>query len=385
MVRKLFSDVPLMKQARGTTGRDVLGRRALNRALLARQMLLDREALPAGDAIERLAGMQSQVPSDPYCGLWSRLKGFRAEELSELIATRKAVRIGAMRGTIHLLTARDCLAFRPLVQPVFDRVLFTSAEARSLRDVALDEFIAAGRAAVEEKPLTWVELRKHLVARWPQHNPVALLRAVQFSLPLVQTPPRGLWRKSGATRVTTAEAWLKKPLARNATLDKLVLRYLAGFGPATVMDAQAWSGLTKLGGVFETLRPKLRMFRDEAGRELFDLPEAPRPDPDMPAPPRFLPVYENAVLGYANRDRIFRGGPKTPPLQNVNVRGFLVDGFVAGFWKVVEEKKSAVLILEPFRPLSKKDERALAKEGAGLLAFTAADAGSSDVRFVQPD
>jgi hypothetical protein len=374
-----------MKPAPGKTAGDVLGRRALNRALLARQMFLKREAIPAAEAIERLVGMQAQVPSDPYCGLWSRLDGFRPEELSDLIATRKAVRIGVMRGTIHLLTARDCLAFRPLVQPVFDRVLFASAEARSLRDIDRGEFLAAGRAAVEEKPLTWVELRKHVAERWPDHNPVALLRAVQFTLLLVQVPPRGLWERSGATRVTTAEAWLGKPLAKSASLEKLVLRYLAGYGPASVMDAQAWSGLTKLAAVFEKLRPKLVTFRDETGRELFDLPDAPRPDPDTPAPPRFLPVYENAVLGYANRDRILRGGPKTPPPQNVNVRGFLIDGFVAGFWKIVEEMKRATLTLEPFKPLSRKDEKALAKEGERLLAFAAGDAAAHGIRFVQPE
>lgn len=374
-----------MKTASRKTAGEVLGRRALNRALLARQMFLEREAIPASEAIERLVGMQAQVPSDPYYGLWSRLEGFHPEELSDLIATRKAVRIGSMRGTIHLLTARDCLTFRPLVQPILDRVLFANAEANPIRDVDIGEFIAAGRAAVEKKPLRWVDLRKHLAARWPEHESVALLRAVQFSLPLVQVPPRGLWGKSGATRVTTAEAWLGKPLAKKASSERLVLRYLAGFGPASVMDAQAWSGLTKLGAVFDKLRPKLVTFRDETGRELFDLPEAARPDPDTPAPPRFLPVYENAVLGYANRDRILRGGPKTPPPQNVNVRGFLIDGFVAGFWKIAEEKKRATLMLEPFKPLSKKDERALSKEGERLLAFAAGEAADHEIRFVPPE
>lgn len=260
-----------------------------------------------------------------------------------------------------------------------------SGEARSIRKLDRSEFVAAGRSALEERPLTWVELRNHLAARWPEHEPVALLRAVQFSLPLVQVPPRGLWGKSGAARVTTAEAWLGKPLAKNASLEKLVLRYLAGFGPASVMDAQAWSGLSKLVAVFEKLRPKLRTFRDEAGRELFDLPDAPRPDPATPAPPRFLPVYENAVLGYANRGRILRGGPKTAQPQNVNVRGFLIDGFVAGFWKIVDEKKRATLMLEPFKPLSKKDERAAAKEGERLLAFAAGNSTAHEIRFVPPE
>lgn len=369
----------------GKPGGETLGRRALNRALLARQMLLQREAMSAADAIERLVGMQAQVPADPYYGLWSRLEGFRPEELSELIATRKAVRIGSMRGTIHLLTEGDCLAFRRLFQPILDRILFSSPETKVIRDVDKEEFIAAGRAAVEERPLTWPEVRKHLAARWPEHNLVALLRAVQFTLPLVQVPPRGLWGKSGTPRVTTAEAWLGKPLTKNPSAEKLVLRYLAGFGPASVMDAQAWSGLTKLGGVFEKLRPKLVTFEDETGRELFDLPDAPRPDPDTPAPPRFFPVYENAVLGYANRERILRGGPKTPPPQNVNVKGFLVDGFVSGFWKIAREKGGATLMIEPFKKLARKDASALAKEGTGLLAFAAGDVERREIRFVDPE
>lgn len=356
--------------------------RALNRALLARQLLLERSDMPVAAAIEQLLGMQAQVPSDPYYGLWSRLKDFDPQELSALIEKRKAVRIGVMRGTIHLLTARDALALRPLVQPILDRVLFSNAETRSIRGIDLTEFVEAGRAAVEEKPMTWAEVRKHLAARWPEHDAVAILRAVQFTLPLVQVPPRGMWGKSGAPRVTTTDAWLKKPLSKPSP-EKMVLRYIAAFGPASVMDAQAWSGLTKLAPVFEGLRSKLVTFTDETGRELFDLPNAPRPDEDTPAPPRFLPIYDNAYLGFANRDRIIRPGfgPKRKLLENAWVKSFLLDGIVSGFWKVDEGKGSATLVLEPFGTLTKKEMSALSGEGKRLMKFVAPEAKKTDVKL----
>jgi hypothetical protein len=354
---------------------------ALNRALLAREFLLERAAVTPAAALERLVGMQAQVPGDPYLGLWSRLAGFDAADLSALIETRKAVRIGSLRGTIHLMTADDALAIRPLMQPVFDRVLFSNAESRPLKGRDVTSIIAAARAAVEATALTWLELRRHLAEEWPDVPDVALLRAAQFSLPLVQVPPRGLWGKAGAARVTTMEAWLKKK-PKGMPLAKLVLRYLAGFGPASVMDAQAWSGLTKLAPVFEALRPKLAVFRSADGRELFDLPAAQRPDEATPAPVRFLPVYDNVTLGFANRERIVRpdiGPPRALPL-NGQVRAFLVDGFVAGFWRLVMEKDVATLFLEPFRPLTKKEMAALTAEGRRLMKFAEPGADAGEVR-----
>jgi hypothetical protein len=367
---------------RSTAAIAVLTPRALNRALLARQFLLERATVAPSVALERLVGMQGQIPADPYYGLWSRLAGFDAADLSALIETRKAVRIGSMRGTIHLMSADDALAIRPLMQPVFDRVLFSNAESRPLKGRDLTGIIAAARAAVEARSLTWLELRRHLAGEWPDVPDVALVRAAQFCLPLVQVPPRGLWGKAGAARVTTMEAWLKKK-PKGMLLAKLVLRYLAGYGPASVMDAQAWSGLTKLAPVFEALRPKLAVFRSADGRELFDLPDAPRLDEDTPAPVRFLPVYDNVTLGFANRDRIVRldiSPPRALPL-NGQVRAFLVDGFVTGFWKIVEEKGVATLLLEPFRPLTKKEMTALTAEARALMKFAEPAAEVGEVRI----
>lgn len=359
----------------------VLGTRALNRALLARQMLLERSRVPVEAAIAKLVGLQAQIPTDPYFGLWSRLADFDPEELSALIEAREAVRIGAMRGTIHLLTAADALMLRPLVQPVLDRVLTSISETRSLRGADLAPFVAAGRKAVEARPLTWAEIRREVAGRWPERDAVAMLRAVQFKLALVQVPPRGLWGRSGAARVTTLESWVKKRLARPAP-EAMVLRYLAAFGPASVMDAQAWSGLTRLGAVFEKLRPKLVTFRDEGGRELFDLPDAPRPDPDTPVPPRFLPVYDNATLGLANRDRIVPADVRPPRALPLNgqVRAFLLDGFVAGFWRLSEAGGRVALTLEPFAPLTRGALRTLAAEGRRLMRFALPDATPGHVK-----
>jgi len=357
----------------------VLSPRALNRALLARQMLLERAAISPAAAIEHLVGMQAQVPTDPYFGLWSRLADFDPLALSRLIKTRKAVRIAVMRGTLHLVSARDALIARAWVQPVLTRTLVATEWGKKTRGVDMDALCAVARAAVEKNPLTLAELRPILAAAFPEYDPTALSWAFHYSAPLVQVPPRGLWGEGGLPRVTTVERWLKKAQATPAP-EKIALRYLAAFGPASVADMQAWSGVTKLAAVFEALRPKLATFRDETGRELFDLPDAPRPDAGTPAPPRFLPVYDNVTLGFANRDRILGLAPPRAVPQNLNVRSFLIDGFVAGFWKIEEAKGRAMLTLEPFGALAKKDQRALVAEGRKLLAFAMPEATKAEVK-----
>jgi hypothetical protein len=365
-----------MATARQTSIRtEVLGARALNRALLARQMLLEPATVSVDAAIEHLAGMQAQIPTDPYFGLWSRLKDFDPEELSRLIGERKAVRIAAMRSTLHLLSADDALAFRAWVQPVLTRTLASTSFGKDTRNIDMKALVAVGRAAVEEKPMALAELRPILASAFPSY-------AFHYTAPLVQVPPRGLWRKAGKPRLTTLESWLGSPLT-SPMPEEIVRRFLAAFGPASIMDAQAWSGLTKLGAVFETLRNELVVVHDENGRELFDLPDAPRPDPDRPAPPRFLPVYDNLVLAFADRSRVLREGPKTLQPENVNMRLFLLDGFGAGFWKIIEDKDRARLVIEPFRTLSKKDKTALADEGQRLLAF-ASNVKDIDIEFAPP-
>jgi hypothetical protein len=369
--------------SRGDHG--VLGARQLNRATLERQMLLRRRELPALDAIEHLVGMQAQAPSPPYIGLWTRLEGFRPDELGRLITDRRAVRIALMRNTVHLVSARDCLALRPLVQPVLDRTLYsTRANRAHLEGVDTEALVAAGRALLEEKPRTAKELGKLLQEQWPERDPTSLARAIRHLLPLVQVPPRGVWGKSGPAAHTTAESWLGSPLDPTPSIEDVALRYLGAFGPATVKDLQTWSGLTRLGEVMERLRPRLHTFRDERGKELFDLPDAPMPDPDTQAPPRFLPEFDNLILSHADRTRfIAEEYRKALASRNGMVpAAFLIDGFVQGTWKSERSRGKASLEIKPFEPLPKEDRDALAEEGEILLRFIGAE--SSEIRFVEP-
>jgi hypothetical protein len=363
---------------------EVLGLRALNRALLERQMLLRRRELPAIEAIEHLIGLQAQAPNPPYFGLWSRLTRFRPDELAQLILDRRVVRIALMRGTVHLVTADDCLALRPLVQPVFDRDLVTNTAFRAgLQGIDMDALGAAGRALLEQQPRTPKDLGRLLQERWPDRDAASLAHGIRGLLPLVQVPPRGVWGASGQTTCTTADAWLGRPLARESSLDEIVLRYLAAFGPATIRDVQAWSGLTRLREMIDPLRPRLRTFRDEQGRELFDVPDAPLPDPDTPAPPRLVAEFDNVLLSHADRTRIMADEHRKRifTVNGIFPGTVLVDGFMRGTWKINRHRGAATLLIEPFERLSKADTAALTSEGAQLLAFAAAEADTHDIRF----
>jgi Winged helix DNA-binding domain len=347
--------------------------RAANRALLARQLLLEREPRPALAAIEHLVGMQAQVPVDPYVGLWTRLEDFDPAELSDLIEQRQAVRATLMRATIHLVSARDALFLRPLLQPVPTRT-FNGQFGRRVGGIDRDAVLAAGRELLEERPRTRAELRAELGKRWPEHDAEALALAITFIVPLVQVPPRGLWGRSGQATWTTIESWLGRPLDPAPSLDELVLRYLAAFGPATVMDIQAWCGLTRLREVTDRLAPRLRTFRSEDGRELLDLPEAPRPDPDTPAPVRFLPEYDNVALAHADRVHIVDGdgGGYTPVAGRGGWRGsVLVDGWARALWRLTLEHG---LRIETFATVPKRARGAIEAEGRRLVAFLAPDA-----------
>ena len=315
----------------------VLDQRALNRATRARQHLLERTPLSPLDAVGSLVGLQAQVPRDPYVALWSRLDGFRAEELSLLLEERQAVRTVAMRGTIHLLTSDDALAIRPLVQPVLDAELARHPEhGPRLRDVDLGPALATARELLGERPLTTTELRAGLAERHPEVDAPAAAYACRCLLALVQVPPRGLWRRGGTVRLSTLEAWVGRALDGASSLDRLVVRYLSAFGPATVADVATWSRLTGLRPVLERLRPDLATFRDERGRELFDLPDAPRPDPETPAPPRFLPEYDNVLLSHADRSRFTPAGVQSgfAGVEGLGHGGVLHDGQFVGLWRV---------------------------------------------------
>ncbi|MFB4317397.1 winged helix DNA-binding domain-containing protein [Actinomadura sp. 21ATH] len=348
---------------------EVLGKRALNRALLERQLLLRRHAMPALDAIEHLVGMQAQAPNPPYVGLWSRLEGFGFEELADLVRERRALRMVLMRGTLHLVSARDAVAIRPLTQPVLDRYVAgpqgagpAGVDLAAVRDVA--------RAFFEEEPRTDKELRAHLAGRWPDGDAALLAWAVRAGLPLVQVPPRGVWGRSGVARHTTLRTWLGRDLDAAPSIEDLVRRYLAAFGPATVQDVQHWSGLTRLGEVVERLGGGLAAFADENGRTLYDLPDAPRPDPETPAPVRYVPEFDNLTLSHADRARIVTEEDRKRifTVNGIIRATVLVDGFVRGMWKMEHRREAATLGVDLFAPVTGAERAALAEEGERLLA-----------------
>jgi hypothetical protein len=361
--------------------RAVLSTRALNRALLARQGLLERTAWDPLEAIEQLVGLQAQDVKAPYWGLWTRIADFDPAALSALLAERRAVRIALMRGTIHLVSARDALALRPVVQEVLARATHASW-GKGLLGADPGAVAEAGRALVEETPRTLAELGALLAPRWPDADPASLAQFVRALVPLVQVPPRGLWGRSGQAAHTSAEHWLDGPAASEPSVDRTVLRYLAAFGPASVADVQKWSGLTRLAPVVDRLRPQLVSFSDEAGRELFDRPDAPRPDPGTPVPVRLVAPFDNVLLSHVDTARILpaehRGRVMT---QNGLVPGtFLVDGFVQGTWKLTLARRTASLAITPFgAKVTKKVAAALQREGARLLALAAPDADERTV------
>ncbi|HEX5869175.1 MAG TPA: winged helix DNA-binding domain-containing protein [Longimicrobium sp.] len=360
----------------------VLTDRALNRALLERQMLLRRAAVSVEDALERLVGMQAQAPDPPYLGLWTRLDGFRLDDLSSLLCERRVVRVALMRSTLFLVTARDCLALRPVLADAL-KVWALGVHAKGVAGVDLDALADAGRALAEETPRTFHELGPLLAERWPDADPSALGNMVRNLVPLVQVPPRGIWGEGGPAAHTTAEAWLGRPLDAQPDVDGMVLRYLAAFGPATARDVQHWCGLKRMGQVLDRLRPRLRTFRGETGAELFDLPDAPRPDPETPAPVRLLPEFDNVLLSHADRARIIteERRKRVFTVNGIIRPTILVDGMVRGMWKMERQRAAATLTIDPFEPLAKADRAALEAEAMALLRFAAADAASHDVRF----
>jgi Winged helix DNA-binding domain len=355
----------------------------LNRSFLARQGLLSRSRVPAVEMIERLVGMQAQEPFDPYVALWSRIEGFDPAELSELIESRAAVRTQVMRSTLHLLSARDALRVQPLTLDVLRRV-FRSAWSKRLGDVPLDAVVDAGHELLRDEPRTRAELAALLEPAFPGAPREALGQAVTFHLPLVQVPPRALWGRSGQARWALLEDWVGEPLDSDASADALVLRYLAAFGPATSADVRTWCGLTGLREVLARMRPGLRDVRDENGRELLDVPDAPYPDPSTPAPVRFLPEYDNVFLSHADRSRMLCGhGPGLPYPTGRWIGTLLYDGFYRAYWKATEADGAWTLTIDRFKLIPGDDDATLATiahEGEALLQLIAPGADHT-VRF----
>ena len=362
------------------TGPAVLSRRELNRALLARQLLLARHQLSAEQALEHLVGMQAQEPQAPYVGLWSRLEAYDPNELSDLIASRNAVRGTLMRCTVHLVTRRDWARLWSTTGPARERGFRASPFARELKSVELEPVLEAGRALLTQEPLSRPELAARLSDRWPGVDPTALAQAASVLSPVVQVTPRGLWGQGGQARWATSQAWFGQSLEEPPDIKELIRRYLSAYGPAGVRDMQSWSGLTGMREQLLTMRPTLRVFRDEEGQELFDVPGAPLPDPSTPAPTRFMAPFDNIQLAHAERSRIIDRAHRDHAYRDRLMRTFLIDGFVAGSWQI----KRGGLTVSPVRALTKAELSALEEEGLRLLEFLAPDAPSQDFRVQTP-
>src|SRR5262245_19571117 len=359
----------------------ILNLHELNRATLARQMLLERESLSVPAAVERLVGLQAQLASAPYVGLWTRLRDFRREDLAAEIENRKVVKATMMRATLHLCTADDYVRFRTALKSV----LVGAADAivkRRGKDFEPDKVLKAARKFIGEKPRSFAEISDMLTELAPDHDVGAMRYTVRTHIPLVQVPVATGWSYSNKPEFTLAESWIGRPISPEDNLRELVFRYLAAFGPASVTDAQTWLGM-KLKETFEKLRPELQTYRGEGRIEFFDLPGAPIPGEDVPAPARFLPEYDNLLLSHSNRTRViadeYRSKVYLPGLRVAAT--ILVDGFVRGAWKIEKTKTASTLVIEPFDKLTKKDRAALTEEGERLVRFVEPEAKSFGVKF----
>lgn len=359
-----------------------LDRRALNRALLARQHLLRRAELDVPEALDHLIALQAQSPKAPYFALWTRLKTFTPEDLSRGLEDFSLARGTLMRGTLHIAAAKDFAAIRPLIQRGLDRFLTEgSVHGRALAGLDQEEIVTAARDLLRSGPLTAAGLRQALAERWPGRDPQALAMVARIHLPMLQLPPRGLWGRSGQPTLAAMDDRLDTP-EPGLILKDLVRRYLAAFGPASVADAQTWLGLSRLTPIVEALRPSLILFQDEDGVELFDLPEASRPSAEVEAPVRFLGEFDNVLLAHEDRTRIMPADHRRRlyTANGVLRAAVLVDGFTAGRWRIEEGKMESVLHVELFAKVGKPVAKAVAEEGERLLAFATKHAGG-DVRI----
>jgi hypothetical protein len=348
----------------------MLTERALNRALLSRQMLLARARIPIEAAVSHLVGLQAQKPDPPHLGLWTRLAGVRHTDIDQLIDQRRLVRVAAMRSTIHLLTAEDGVGLRSAIQPALDREL-RAQTFRSLRWVDTAAVVARGREMCEARPLSFAELGQALAAEFPRADPHALAIAVRNNVALVQVPPRGRWRTPAPTVHVPAAFWLGRPENTDPDPSPIVLRYLAAFGPATSADIARWCGLQGIKLVLERLRDELRWFTDDRGRTLADVPDGILPDPDTPAPIRLLPEYDNALLSHADRTRIIADGDRPAVFtRNGQVEGtVLVDGYVGATWRTTAQAEVETVSVRPMCRLTSGGKADIEREALSMLDF----------------
>ena len=367
------------------THADVLGPRVLNRATLGRQLLLERVDLPVVTAIERVVGLNAQDPNLPYLALWNRLDGFAVPDLTTAIEDRSIVRSTAMRATQHVLSVADFRLIRPLLAPLLRRVQ-RNAFGRRTEGIDLDALVADARELLADgRVVTRPELGRLLARDRPGADATALGWTVQYLEPLVHPAPSGTWNTRGATPFALAD-WTGA--RREATAEdavEMVRRYLRAFGPASVADAREWSGVGGLREVVDRLRPELRVYRDEDGRELFDLADAPPLGADLadvPAPVRLLAEFDATLLAQADRRRVMTDEVRRRVCNGAAVAAtVLVDGTVAATWTTSVTAEAATLTVTPLRPLSRADAGAVEAEAHRLLAFVAPDVARRDVEM----
>jgi hypothetical protein len=324
--------------------------------------LLQRQELPADEAIARVGGLQAQVQVPPFVGLWTRLAGFDQSELQQLIDDRRIVRATMMRHTIHFVRDEDYVWLRPTIQPALD-ANFGAQTRKRLADVDIQPFLKAARREFRKRPLTFAEVKELIRALAPDGDIDAIAYGVRTHLELIGVPNESRWRFGGRAPFVLAEDWLGRPLAKPDPRE-MVRRYLAAFGPATPGDATAWSGVGGMRQLFEQMRGELRVFRDDAGRELFDVPGGLLPDEDTEAPVRFLPEFDNTLLGHKDRTRVIADEHR--PFVYITagrmVGTVLLDGFVAATWRITDGE----VALEPFRRLTKAEKTAIEPEAEAL-------------------
>jgi len=351
--------------------------RELNRATLARQLLLRRHRLSVTQAIERVAGLQAQWPPSPDIGLWTRLDRFRAEDLVRAVARRQVVKGTLMRTTLHLVTARDYLAYGGIYRA--SRIRELERQAAALGESA--DFAAEGeRLAVfaAEQPRSRPELlallgRPKLTIE--ERTPWLAWYGLSAHAGLLNGPDSSAWRwHTGRATFVPARTWLGADGdGGEAAATHLVRSYLAAFGPASRADIAKWSGLARVHVDSGLARLQLRRFLDEHGRELYDLPRAPLPPRETETPVRLLPRFDNLVLSHDDRRRVVSDEHRALVIEGGEVRPtFLVDGFVAGIWSLERGR----VRLEPFVSLSRSVRRALAEEAGRLEGFVQASGGS---------
>jgi Winged helix DNA-binding domain len=343
-------------------GERVLTQRELNRALLARQLLLERARIPVPRALERTGGIQAQYAPSMYVGLWSRLEAFERDDLTRALEQRAVVQGTLMRVTIHLVAAGDYWPFAVAIREA-RRELWLRGGRKRPSAGELAEAAARLRSRLVQGPVARAELEE-IVGK-------ERVNGVGLWLDLVRVPPSGTWERRRADLYAAAEEWLGAPeLTPEESVEHLVRRYLHGFGPAAPAEIADWAGLPpkRIAPALERLR--LRRFRSETGKALVDVARAPLPHPDTPAPPRFLPVWDSTLLAHARRTGILPEKYR-PRVFNVrtpqSVNTFLVDGAVAGSWRYDKGR----ILVEPFRGLTRATRRVLDDEAERLAAFHA--------------